>query len=299
MLLTTTPRRLVTATIAVIACAALTTLPASAQEKVTVNAGDGGLVEAICGSTSTQVRVDSASVAGMSACFELNAPTGWVAVNITGSYGVVNNLNVPVSVAFKLPDGEVYWQQVIQPGQVRSVDVDRHGSTIVELQVTPVASPTGASTGNLTASAEQPNYVTLRSAGTLTSGQVMRVGWSGVEMAPLDRNSGFNNRLDASFKVVDALNGSECISLESASYPGVYLIMDNGGAVSTSYQPNPQQASWCPTSVDTPPTGVRLASAVNQSRVLTVSTGGKLSTSTVRTNESIWFTDQALALPGY
>lgn len=281
-------------------CAALMCLatPALAQNKVDPIAGDGGLVEQACGTTREQVRVDSASVAGMSACFTLAAPTGWVAVNITGSYGVVNNLTVPVAVAFKLPDGAVYFQQVIQPGQVKSVDVDRHGSTIVELQVTPVATPNGASTATLTPSGQAPNYVTLRSAGRINPGHVMRLSWSGVKLSALDRNSGFNDRLDASFKVVPALDSSQCVSLESAAYPGTYLTMNTTGAVSALTDPDTRAATWCPTAAETTPTGVYLANATNQARVLTAGAGATVTTTTNRTTESVWFTDQALALPG-
>ena len=281
-------------------CAALICLatPAHAQDNVNPIAGDGGLVERTCGTTREQVRVDSTSVAGMSACFTLTAPTGWVAVNITGSYGVVNNLTTPISVAFKLPNGAVYFQQVIQPGQVKSVDVDRRGSTIVELQVTPVTTPNGASTATLTPSRQTPNYVTFRSAGRINPGQVMRLSWSGVKLSPLDRNSGFNDRLDASFKVVPALDSSQCISLESAAYPGTYLTMNTNGTVAALTNPDTRAATWCPTAAETTPTGVFLANATNQTRILTADANATVTTATNRTTESVWFTDQALALPG-
>lgn len=93
-------------------------------------AGDGGLNEQNCDASAEQVRVDSFDVAGISACYGLTAASGWVAVNITGSYGVINELSSPVSVAFKLPDGAVYWQATVAPGEVHSIDVDRNGSTV-------------------------------------------------------------------------------------------------------------------------------------------------------------------------
>lgn len=272
--------------------------PAAAQDKVAVTAGDGGLVEQTCNASASQVRVDSSSVPGMSACFSLTAPTGWVAVNITGSYGVVNNLAVPVSVAFKLPDGAVYWQDTVAPGQVRSVDVDRRGSTVVELQVTPVASPSGPGTATLTPGENAPNIVSLRSAGVTAAGKTLRVAWSGVQLAGLDRNSGFNDRLDASFEVVEGLGQEGCVSLRSAAYPDVYLHTTGSGAVAASVDPDPMDATWCVTSATAPLTGVRLASAVDQTRVLTVGTGETATTTTQRNVESVWFVDPALAWPG-
>lgn len=275
-----------------------TITPAAAQDTVAVVAGDGGLVEQTCNAGAAQVRVDSSSVPGMSACFSLTAPTGWVAVNITGSYGVVNNLSVPVAVAFKLPDGAVYWQQTVEPGQVRSVDVDRRGSTVVELQVTPVASPTGPGTATLTPGEEAPNIVSLRSAGRIASGEVIRVAWSGIQLAELDRNDPFNDRLDASFEVVEGLGQEGCISLRSAAYPDIYLQTTTDGKVTAGIDPDPQAATWCVTAAATTPTGVHLASAADQRQVLTVGTGGVVTTTTERTGESVWFVDPALAWPG-
>lgn len=98
--------------IAVAALIASISIPSVAQadETVTILDGDGGIVEEQCGIQPHQVRVDSSSLSSFSACFGLAKPTGWAAMSLTGSYGVVNNLTVAVNVAFKLPDGAVYWQ---------------------------------------------------------------------------------------------------------------------------------------------------------------------------------------------
>lgn len=270
---------------------------------MSTKASDGGLSEKTCNASSPQVRVDSFDVPGMAACYELTAASGWVAVNITGSYGVVNNLTSPVSVAFKLPDGAVYWQATVAPGEVHSIDVDRNGSTVVELQVSPVSSPNGPSTGELTPGPDadgNDNVVSLRSAGNRVAGQVARINWSGVVNSPLTRNSGFTDRLDGSFKVVDALDGSGCISLESAAYPDTYLHTTTGSGVAASINPDPTAATWCATDAATPVTGKYLASATNQSRVLTTGTATNrpLTTTTTRNVESAWFVDTALAFPG-
>lgn len=273
---------------------------------MSTKAGDGGLETKTCNASSPQVRIDSFDVPGTSACYELTAASGWVAVNITGSYGVINNLTSPVSVAFKLPDGAVYWQATIAPGEVHSIDVNRGGSTVVELQVSPVSSPNGPSTGNLTPGPDadgNDNVVSLRSAGNRVSGQVARINWNGVITSPLTRNSGFTDRLDGSFKVVRALDGSGCISLESAAYPDTYLHATTGNGsngVAASINPDPTAATWCATDAATPVTGKYLASAADQSRVLSPSaaTNRALTTTTNRNAESAWFVDTALAFPG-
>ena len=178
-----TPRALLAAALVAALCSINTNAVAYGQTTFSTRGGDGGLVEQTCGASREQVRVDSGSAAGMAACFGLTAPTGWVAVNIIGSYGVVNNLTVPVAVAFKLPDGAVYYQITIPPGQTRSVGVDRR-STVVELQVSPVATSVGASTGNLTPSSpESENHVSLRSAGRNSASQFMRISWAGMRLS--------------------------------------------------------------------------------------------------------------------
>lgn len=284
--------------LASIIAAGVSVSPALAETSVDIEAGDGGLVQKDCATGSEYVRVDSSELESSKACFFLTKPTGWVAVNIAGSYGIVNRLTVPVSVAFKLPNGQVYWQRVIEPGKLQSIDVDNQLSTVVEIQVTPVATAAGAATGDLTIDTTNPNVVSLRTAGRIAAGKVLRLSWAGIELSDLDRNSSFNDRLDASFKVVPARDGSQCVSLEAAAYPGVYLTMHSDGSVVVQSNPNAQGATWCPSDVADTPTGTRFASALNQSRVLTASGTQGVGTTTSRTSESVWFVDQGLALPG-
>ncbi|MEK0128754.1 AbfB domain-containing protein [Corynebacterium marquesiae] len=281
-----------------IVSAGLATSPALAETPVNITAGDGGLVQKDCATGAEYVRIDSSELENSKACFFLTKPTGWVAVNITGSYGVVNRLKVPVSVAFKLPDGDVYWQRVVEPGKIQSTDVGNNRSTVVEMQVTPVATSTGAGTGDLSVDTANPHVISMRSAGRYAGGKILRLSWAGVELSSIDRNSGFNDRLDASFKVVPARDGSQCLSLEAAAYPGVFLTMHSNGSVAVQSNPNAKGATWCPASVAETPTGTRLASALNQNRVLTASGTQKVATTTSRTSESVWFIDQGLALPG-
>jgi hypothetical protein len=124
-----------------------------------------------------------------------------------------------------------------------------------------------------------------------------------IHTSPLTRNSGFTDRLDGSFKVVRALDGSGCISLESAAYPDTYLHTTTGNGsngVAASINPDPTAATWCATDAATPVTGKYLASAADQSRVLTTGTATNraLTTTTTRNAESAWFVDTALAFPG-
>lgn len=291
-------RRFSAGVLASVIAAGVSISPAVAETSVDITAGDGGIVQKDCATGVEYVRVDSSELENSKACFFLTKPTGWVAVNITGSYGIVNRLKVPVSVAFKLPDGQVYWQRVIEPGKLQSIDVDNNLSTVVEIQVTPVATSAGAATGDLTINTANPHVVSLRSAGRNAAGKTLRLSWAGVELTSLDRNSGFNDRLDASFKVVPARDGSQCVSLEAAAYPGVYLTMQPNGSVTVQSNPNAKGATWCPSAAEETPTGTRLASALNQTRVLTTSGSQGVTTTTSRTSESVWFVDQALALPG-
>ncbi|CAB0910184.1 hypothetical protein FRC0419_01568 [Corynebacterium diphtheriae] len=291
-------RRFSAGVLASVIAAGVSISPAVAETSVDITAGDGGIVQKDCGTSPEYIRVDSASLPGSRACFFLINPTGWIALNITGSYGVVNELHVPVSVAFKLPDGDVYWQRIIKPGGVQNIDVDRHGSTVVELQVTPVATSSGAATGDLSTNSDETNVVSIRSAGRNAAGKIVRISWTGIELSQLDRNSAFNDRLDASFKVVPALDGSQCVSLEAAGYPGVYLTMQSNGTVSAQSSPSPRGATWCPSTVTETPTGTRLVSALNQTRFLATYGTQGVTTTTTQSPESVWFIDQALALPG-
>lgn len=296
--------RLITAALATATAAGLSALtgvqaPAASAE-IPITAGDGGIVEQTCGTTPVQIRVDSANATGGKVCFGLVKDSGWVAVNITGSYGVVNNLTVPVTVAFKLPNGAVYWSTNVNPGEVKTVDVNRSGSTVVELQVSPVTSPTGPSTGQLTPGTEQPTVVSLRNAASTTTPRVLRVSWSGVVSDVINRNSGFTDRLDASFIVTPGLSNTECVSLESAAYPGVFLQTTDGTTptVTVSSTPDATAATWCATAVSSPATSVRLISAADQRYALSTTTAGAVSVTTTRAADSAWFVDQGLAYPG-
>ncbi|KAB3523275.1 hypothetical protein GC425_01810 [Corynebacterium sp. zg254] len=290
-------RRGIIAAVAVVASSAA--LPAAtAEEAVSILAGDGGIITEHCGARAEQVRVDSSSLGSLSACFALVRPTGWAAMHLTGSYGLVNNLTVPVSVAFKLPDGAVYWQATVQPGQVSSVDVNNAGSTIVELHVSPVATSTGASTASLTPGTPgAPNYVSLRSASPATFGRVARVSWLGATTSDLTRNSSFPDRLDGSFLVTTGLSDPACISLESAAYPGTYLQATSRASVSLSAHPTPAHATWCAIPDSSVVTSTRLVWAADRSTALAVTPGGGLGLAAVNSADSRWFSDQALARP--
>lgn len=271
---------------------------AHADESIDILAGDGGIIEQVCGVQPEQIRVDSSSLSRFSACFALTKPTGWAAMNITGSYGVVNNLHVPVNVAFKLPDGAVYWQDTVEPGQVKSVDVNSAGSTIVELHVSPVDTSTGSSTATLIpGTTATPNYVSLRSASTTTPGRVVRVTWSGATTASLTRNSSFLDRLDGSFLVTQGLSDPGCVSLQSAAYPGMYLQASSSSSFSLSSSPQPARATWCVNPAASPVTSTRLVWAADRTKALAVTRQGILTLGAIESADSRWFSDQALARP--
>lgn len=271
---------------------------AHAQDTVTIFDGDGGLVQQTCGAQTEQIRIDSSSFSSFSACFGLVKPTGWIATEITGSYGVVNNLTVPAHIAFKLPGGAVYWQETVEPGKVTTIDVGRTGSTVVEIQVAPVATSTGPATGSLTPSTDTaPNYISLRQATAPTAGRILRVSWNGITTTAMDRNSGFTDRLDGSFKVIPALDGSSCISLESAAYPGTYLTAPTATTLAVSTTPTPGRATWCPATVATPATAQQLRLAADQTKTLAVTTTGAVTLAGTTATGTAWFVDTALARP--
>ncbi|MBC2682345.1 AbfB domain-containing protein [Corynebacterium anserum] len=271
---------------------------AQADIPVKILAGDGGIVQEQCGKQPQQIRVDSSSVSTFSVCFALTKPTGWAAMNLTGSYGVVNNLTVDVNVAFKLPDGAVYWQDAVHPGQAKSIDVNNAGSTIVELQVIPVATNNGASSATLIPGTDDaPNYVSLRSASAAASGRTVRVTWAGVTTTPLSRNSSFLDRLDGSFLVAKGLSDPACVSLESAAYPGMYLQATSPTDFSLSSTPSASHATWCPNPATTPVTSTRLVWATDRTKALAITSQGSLVLGAVDSADSRWFTDQALARP--
>ena len=278
--------------------ASFTTMNTAHADDVTILVGDGGIIGQECGIQPQQIRVDSSELSEVSTCFALTKLTGWAAMNIRGSYGVVNKLQVPVNVAFKLPDGAVYWQNTIAPGQVASVDVNNAGSTIVELHVSPVNTGNGASTATLTAgTATAPNYVSLRSASTAASGRVVRMAWTGPTTSVLTRNSPFVDRLDGSFLVTKGLSDPACVSLESAAYPGMYLQATSPTRFSLSPAPAAKNATWCANSATTPVTSIRLVWAADRTKALAVSHQGKLALGSADSVSSRWFVDQALARP--
>ncbi|MEJ6014541.1 AbfB domain-containing protein [Corynebacterium sp. H127] len=286
--------------LAALSVATLLTLTptAHAADTVTIFDGDGGLIQQTCGATTEQIRIDASSFPSMSACFGMAKPTGWIATKITGSYGVVNNLTVPAHIAFKLPDGAVYWQETVAPGKVTTIDVGRTGSTVVEIQVTPVATSTGPATGTLTPSTDTaPNYISLRQATTPTAGRILRVNWNGITTTAMDRNAGFTDRLDGSFKVIPALDGSSCISLESAAYPGTYLTAPTATTLSLSHTPQPNRATWCPAPAATPATAQQLRLAADQTKTLAATTTGAVTLAGTTATGTAWFVDTALARP--
>lgn len=271
---------------------------AQANDEVEILDGDGGIAQQQCDASAKQIRVDSSAFSTFSACFGLVKPTGWAAVNIQGSYGVVNNLDVPVNVAFKLPDGAVYWQDTIAPGELKSVDVDHRGSTIVELHVSPVGTSNGPSTSDTVPGTDSvPKYVSFRSAAPTTSGRILRINWFGATTTALDRNSRFLDRLDGSFKVVKGLADPGCVSLQSATFSGMYLQASAGSTFSLSPVPVAQNATWCPNTTASPATAIRLIWAADRTKALSVTSQGKLSLGSPDQAASNWFVDKALARP--
>lgn len=274
----------------------------SAGAEVPVTDTDGGIVEQDCVNDAPQLRVDSSDLPGRAGCFGLIHDSGWVALRITGAFGVVNHLTQPVAVSFKLPSGAVYWTTVVGPGEVRAIDINRAQSTVVELMVAPVASSTGPSSAVLAppGDGEGPRVVSLRSASSSTRPLMLRVSWSGIGVSELNRNSPFTDRLDAAFIVRRGIADPECVSLETAAYPGAFLqasSVDGRGGVELSIVPDPAAATWCVSPVESPPTAVRLLSGTDQTFALAIERTGDVTVAASYSDESLWFVDRALAYP--
>ncbi|VZH83987.1 AbfB domain-containing protein [Corynebacterium rouxii] len=192
----------------------------------------------------------------------------------------------------------MYWQETVEPSKVATIDVGRFGSTVVEIQITPVTTSIGPATGTLTPSTDTaPNYISLRQATAPTAGRILRVNWNGITTTTMDRNSSFTDRLDGSFKAIPALDGSSCISLESAAYPGTYLTAPTATTLAVSHTPIPNRATWCPTTVATPATAQQLRLAADQTKTLAVNATGAVSLASTTTTGTAWFVDTALAHP--
>lgn len=268
---------------------------ASAAEVDTLKKGDGGIVAQPCGEGAAQIRIDSADASDYSECFALVKEAGWLSLRITGSYGVANNLTIPVAVAFKLPDGAVYWSTVVEPGEIRSIDVNNSMSTVVELQAGVLPPPHGGSTEELAGSKSgKTQIVSFRDP---TSGHYLRSSWLGFRLDPLTRNSQFEDRLDAAFVVREGKSDPACFSFELGSSPGTFLMVDTSGQrLVARTQVEAQAATWCPSNVTSPPTGIRLVNQSDQ-RLVISRTDNTVTVSPDRSSSSVWFVDAALAQP--
>lgn len=194
-----------------------------------------------CSLAKKQIHIDTSSRDG-AICFDVAHPS-FIRLDVTQAYGVRNRTDFDVSVAFRINEGAVFWQETLRPNGLRTLDVDRKRTRVIELMV--------GDPGVLSAP-QSPGVDKLVSIAQEADGKWQYVGMNaGDDRARIQRlslGSSFEDRLDATFKIRPALdrNQTTCFSLESVSYPGSYLTIDTPlGAVARKVAPQPQSATWC------------------------------------------------------
>ncbi|BAM26467.1 hypothetical protein CULCOIPH002_08710 [Corynebacterium ulcerans] len=258
-----------------------------------------GIEEQPCAFGAKQVRVDTSYSTGPK-CFGFVNSSGARVVSVSDAYGVFNRTEFPAKVTFKLPHGQVYWQEIIPAGGLKTLDVERARSEVVEIQYGEVSGLYRKGDGNLFPG----SAVSLRISRPHTLlGDVLRftdelvVGGIGLDSISLD--SPFADRLDASFIVRSGLNDSSCISLEVAGYPGVYLVSEKG-SVNKRFAPPPDAATWCVSQNENGQS--QLKPKNDASKAMGVTLDGRISLVTPGKRflgpwADSWIVDPALAVP--
>lgn len=280
-------KRWLTGALASLTIATALTTPATAQ---TITDGDNGIVEKACDFRASQIQLDTSSRTGPT-CFETTG-TGWARMNVGEVYGVYNRSEYPVTIAFRLPEGQVFWQETIAAGSVRTLDIDRSRSRVIEMIIGSVASSTGQGSGIL----QTGESVTFSRRHVLTPGALgFDVFGDNAQLRPYGVNSGFEDRLDATFILQPGLSDPSCFSLETANYTGVYLTADVSGAVARQVSPQPDKATWCFTEVDGNKVRIQIADGTGRwlENILFRSVSLERSSS----DSGIWSLDAGLADP--
>ncbi|WP_143336574.1 AbfB domain-containing protein [Corynebacterium pacaense] len=209
-------------------------------------------------------------------------------------YGIYNRSASDVAVAFRLPEGNVFWQETIAAGAVRTLDVDRARSRVIEMVVGTPSATSGQGQGII----QEGSAVSFYNSAFLSQGTLgFDVFDDKAKLKSVNQNSGFEDRLDASFVVRAGLSDPSCVSLQSASYPGVYLqaaAATAGGVVRTS-SPVANRATWCVTEVNS--TQVRLRLADGTGRWLENTGLGSVGLKSNSSNSGLWRLDRGLADP--
>ncbi len=208
------------------------------------NQGTGSVVQSECSFDKSQLRIDTSSPEG-TVCFDILGP-GWLRVDVGEVYGAFNNSEFPVKLAFRNNENSVFWQESISAGDVRTLDVDRRRSRVVEIVV-----------GESETSVDAPGKLIegsavsfTRNAGITGITGLAALGFDpGATMASavsINKTSAFEDRLDATFIVRAPLaSGDEnCFSFESASYPGAFLTAQ-AIQVQRRFDSSAENATWC------------------------------------------------------
>ncbi|BAV24458.1 MULTISPECIES: AbfB domain-containing protein [Corynebacterium] len=271
---------------------ALTAVAVLVTPAVAAEDGDGGIAATTCNYGRAQIQLDTSNPGG-SVCFETTG-TGWIRTDIEKVYGVYNRSSFDVVIAFRLVEGSVFWQETIKAGTVRTLDVDRSRSRVIEMMVGTPSSTSGQGQGVI----EDGASVSFYQSGFLSSGTLgFDVFDDKAKLKSVGQNSGFEDRLDASFVVQPGLSDDSCVSFQSAAYPGMYLqaAAASGGGVIRTMNTVANRATWCVTHASS--TQVRLQVADGTGRWLENDILGSVTLRTASSNNGLWRLDRGLADP--
>lgn len=248
--------------------------PANAQS-------DSLIRPAECSLAKPQLQIDISRRPG-AMCFSIAGP-GHISIDIPGAYGVFNRTDLEVKVAFRLDQGAVYWQETVPAGAVRTVDVDRRRSRVIELSV-------GASGQPVPASIADGNLMSFWSNGHVLG---FSPGSDQPELLSVDFSSDFEDRLDSTF--YSRSTGDGCFRFESAFYPGVFLAVGQYNILERNSQARIERSTWCSTEVAG---GTRLGTRID-GRTMWISRGlfGSLTLSSSQASAIVWHSTEGLGNP--
>lgn len=108
----------------------------AAQKKILLKDGDGQIMLAECGSAPNQINIRSVVAADLMFCFNLSGPTGWLKMEITGSYiaRATEDKNLSVK-ATDVQNREILTE--VPKGENRPIRSAGATVTVVELRVNP------------------------------------------------------------------------------------------------------------------------------------------------------------------
>lgn len=216
---------------------------------------------------------------------------GELRVGVEDVYGVMNRSQVGVKVAFRLDAGEVFWQVAVPAGGVEVLDVQRGRTRVVEVQSEQVGDRSVGVGQGVLVDGGLVSFSALRGSNRVALGVV--AGEDVLRGVGVDRWSGFEDRLDASFVLRSAPGG--CFRLEAVNYPGVFVSAESVFAAPTRRDGVSQASVWC---VDRVGDGVRLKTNIRgRDYFLQFAVLGGVGLTSQASRAAVWSVDEVLADP--